>query len=448
MNNARDLTQSASVLTRFLCQRLRDPPSVPGALDGILKLISSPLDSETLQLIPETLFAELNIQSFIQTTRYLAFQVFYELVVNHADAISSMGLEFLSGYIQAMDGEKDPRNLLVAFRTVRRIVAMFDISDVAEELFEVTSCYFPITFRPPPNDPYGITSEDLKTELCACMTASPLFAQYAMPLLMEKLTSASDGARRDAMDVLAASVDVYNIFEIMPHVNSIWKCVGDYLSIDELLPSCLELTKSLVRGLSKASVTTATSTGYLDPLSEFVNAILEEATKQFDFKNGETKLGRTYIKLVSGSVASAAPGACEIVINHVVPFLLSRGIQDQPVFEKRLGGELLTTLIQASRQVSLYVDNWMPYRDQVFELFLRMTDDQTSTPSLQVIGLLGLRELILFPELLSEAQLKRVFELALTKVSNNPSQEIMDALVSIFTGSESHAAMVQVWLNK
>ena len=37
-----------------------------------------------------------------------------------------------------------------------------------QELFDVTFCYFPITFTPPKDDPYGITSEDLILSLrCA-----------------------------------------------------------------------------------------------------------------------------------------------------------------------------------------------------------------------------------------------------------------------------------------
>jgi hypothetical protein len=39
--------------------------------------------------------------------------------------------------------------------------AVMDYGDVVESLFDVTACYFPITFKPPPNDPYGVTSEEL-----------------------------------------------------------------------------------------------------------------------------------------------------------------------------------------------------------------------------------------------------------------------------------------------
>jgi DNA repair/transcription protein MET18/MMS19 len=36
---------------------------------------------------------------------------------------------------------------------------------VEQELFEVVSVYFPVTFTPKPNDPYGITKEALVQSL-------------------------------------------------------------------------------------------------------------------------------------------------------------------------------------------------------------------------------------------------------------------------------------------
>jgi DNA repair/transcription protein MET18/MMS19 len=34
-----------------------------------------------------------------------------------------------------------------------------------QDLFDIIFCYFPITFTPPPNDPYGISSEQLQMSL-------------------------------------------------------------------------------------------------------------------------------------------------------------------------------------------------------------------------------------------------------------------------------------------
>ena len=101
---------------------------------------------------------------------------------NHI-GLKSMGKEFVTGYLNIADGEKDPRNLLLAFSIDRVVLIEFDISSHVEvgscavlneverllndiqSFFDVTFCYFPITFRPPPDDPYGITPEQLKEKL-------------------------------------------------------------------------------------------------------------------------------------------------------------------------------------------------------------------------------------------------------------------------------------------
>ena len=46
-----------------------------------------------------------------------------------------MGEQFLSGYIALADGEKDPRNLMVAFAIARVLALEFDISTKFEARF-------------------------------------------------------------------------------------------------------------------------------------------------------------------------------------------------------------------------------------------------------------------------------------------------------------------------
>jgi len=43
-----------------------------------------------------------------------------------------MGKEFLAGYLNIADGEKDPRNLLLAFSIDRVLLVEFDISSLVE----------------------------------------------------------------------------------------------------------------------------------------------------------------------------------------------------------------------------------------------------------------------------------------------------------------------------
>jgi hypothetical protein len=56
-------------------------------------------------------------------------------------------------------------------------------------LFDITFCYFPITFRPPPGNPEaygGITAEELTHGLIDCLSATPQFGILVLPLLLEK----------------------------------------------------------------------------------------------------------------------------------------------------------------------------------------------------------------------------------------------------------------------
>lgn len=106
--------------------------------------------------------------------------------------MSTLTDEFIPKFIQAMDGERDPRNLVIAFKTLKLMTRLLDVSKCIEDLFELLWCYFPITFKPPPNDPYAITTEELKRHLRECIAATPYFSKFAMPSLQEKLEHPSD----------------------------------------------------------------------------------------------------------------------------------------------------------------------------------------------------------------------------------------------------------------
>lgn len=72
-----------------------------------------------------------------------------------------------------MEGEKDPRCLILCLRVLGTTQQLFPTAadELAEQCFDVTACYFPITFTPPPNDPFGITPEMLSQALRVTLTA-------------------------------------------------------------------------------------------------------------------------------------------------------------------------------------------------------------------------------------------------------------------------------------
>ena len=59
-----------------------------------------------------------------------------------------MGQDFIYGLLTSMDGEKDPRNLVLMFSIYPIVVQNIDMGPFTEEMFEVVAAYFPIDFVP------------------------------------------------------------------------------------------------------------------------------------------------------------------------------------------------------------------------------------------------------------------------------------------------------------
>ena len=80
----------------------------------------------------------------------------------------------------------------------------------ASQMFDVVSCYFPITFTPVMNDPNAVTPEGLKAALTKCMEF-PEFAAHCVPFLMDKLSSPIITTKSDTLAVLVRCVKRYEV---------------------------------------------------------------------------------------------------------------------------------------------------------------------------------------------------------------------------------------------
>jgi DNA repair/transcription protein MET18/MMS19 len=88
------------------------------------------------------------MRSLVQGVRFTVFSILDSFMSRHRDggcslctsrphslcstALKSLGSEFISGYIRLAEGEKDPRNLMLAFAIDRVIGVEFDISNYVE----------------------------------------------------------------------------------------------------------------------------------------------------------------------------------------------------------------------------------------------------------------------------------------------------------------------------
>ena len=135
-------------------------------------------------------------------------------------------------FIQSMDGEKDPRNLLLIFRLVPKIINELPIDNFVEDLFEVLSCYFPVDFNPvreaqhnsfianfwtsnnrfdgiqtnTKEDAEIITRESLAQSLHHCLSHTSVFAAFLIPLILDKLESTLVASKLDSMKLLVIRI--------------------------------------------------------------------------------------------------------------------------------------------------------------------------------------------------------------------------------------------------
>ncbi|KAI5999407.1 ARM repeat-containing protein [Pisolithus orientalis] len=202
--------QAVHVLATFYCTKLEDTETITPALRGLSHLVKSPaLASSDVPDLLNAMFTHVKMRVLVQTTRFFVFNTIDTLLKSHPDDLKAMGDQFVEGYAALASGEKDPRNLTVAFAIARVILTEFDISKHVEDYFDITFCYFPITFRPPPNDPYGISADDLKSSLLPCLSATPAFGRLGVPLFLEKLTAGSPVTKRDTLRAMSQCLPVY-----------------------------------------------------------------------------------------------------------------------------------------------------------------------------------------------------------------------------------------------
>ena len=76
------------------------------------------------------------------------------------------------------------------------------LSDFDREVILQKKLYLCTSFFQSETDPSGITKEDLIRELRYCLASTPKFAQYCLPLLLEKLTSDLKSAKIDSLQTL------------------------------------------------------------------------------------------------------------------------------------------------------------------------------------------------------------------------------------------------------
>ncbi|KAK3258883.1 hypothetical protein CYMTET_32093, partial [Cymbomonas tetramitiformis] len=239
-----DKAANSSALAAFFAARLSDWPSVRGALKGLLCLLrreanATKLNLDTVSPTISALLKKVHVQSHPQPDRQLCFEVLLRVMQTFPSACAALGPEFPDRLISAVDGEKDPRCLLLAFQLWQALPLVFQpaarsggggdlrhLEEHAEELCDVMACYFPIVFTAPPGDKRGVTREMLQQGLKGAFTSTPVFTEHVLALILSKLGAAADPPPStavivDSLDMLSGCIDAYGAETMLPHISAV-----------------------------------------------------------------------------------------------------------------------------------------------------------------------------------------------------------------------------------
>jgi DNA repair/transcription protein MET18/MMS19 len=95
-----------------------------------------------------TLFKHVEINQQSTEVRFAFYQLVGVLLQQHLTTFQEMKHNFVRGFLQMVEGEKDPRCLLITFRLHQLVTQHFSLTPFVEEMFEVVCCYFPISYNP------------------------------------------------------------------------------------------------------------------------------------------------------------------------------------------------------------------------------------------------------------------------------------------------------------
>ncbi|KAL5536863.1 hypothetical protein ACEPAF_686 [Sanghuangporus sanghuang] len=396
--------QATRVLVSFYSGKLEDPETVIPALKGLVSLTSLPTysDPDAVESV-KALFARIDTKSLNQSTRYLVFKILDTLVAGHRSALQGMGDEFLSGYMSLVDGEKDPRNLLLAFSIDRVICIEFDISRHIEAMFNIIFCYFPITFKPPADDPYGITSDDLKTALRSCMSASPLFGELAVTLFLDKLLGGSPAAKKDIIETISLCAPVYGAAVARKNSKKLW----NFLKMEVFQPVNPETEGEALKA-TQALIQTIYSDSDEEASAGEPQGIITEISKEcLELMNEPEKSQAVPASKVMASFIGTTPKISKFALSHVIPHLMKL-FQDPEELVHR--SQILTLLciivgaIEAKRSVLEEYGlqgQLLEFKDDILGAFI----SGTKNPSSCEAALEGIKKVSIMPDVLSDEEL-------------------------------------------
>ena len=216
-----------SVVFNFYVSKYQDEALMKEVFEGFCYLMGMQnISASQATQVLTSLRENYEPSRYVSRIRYLAFEILKSI---HLRWVSSLAEDveysnlFTEVYLKIATGERDPKNLLVSFQINKLITdSLVTAPAHIEKLFDVVFSYFPITFTPPKDDPYGITNEDLKLALREALSSTDMFAEDAFTNLLDKLTASSPSVKLETLITLKHCILQFSPTSSQAHWKMIW----------------------------------------------------------------------------------------------------------------------------------------------------------------------------------------------------------------------------------
>ncbi|KAK6912000.1 MMS19, N-terminal [Dillenia turbinata] len=164
------------------------------------------------------------------------------------------GDDLVYGICEAIDGERDPQCLILTFHIIEILAKLFPdpsgpVANFAGDLFDILGCYFPIHFTHTKGEDVDIKRDSLLMDLMQAFSSTPLFEPFAVPLLLEKLSSSLPLAKVDSLKYLSHCLLKYGADRMAIHAEAFWSSLKDAICTSIQEPS-VPLAPESLDGLS------------------------------------------------------------------------------------------------------------------------------------------------------------------------------------------------------
>ncbi|KAJ2848359.1 hypothetical protein IWW36_003340, partial [Coemansia brasiliensis] len=401
--------QATAKLVQFFCSRLSDSTCVSYILTSIEALQRLPSFTNKCSTdVLRALFKEVHVQSFQHSTRSAAYGLLDQIIQNHPQAVKEMGDDMVLGFAQMLDGEKDPRSLMIAFQIIPKLAELVDIKNNVEDIFEVIFCYFPITFKNREGDPSTISPDSLKKALRAAITCSPYFGTMAVKPLVEKTTAASSSVKIDAYGTLAAAASAYDSKVFIPEMETLVEQIREDVEMasdDKVVDAALETLEAVYRAISPAvDSNESDQASDMNETATLLDYVLKDSI--FQLTADEIKNPDQIGKLLLVTARSSAYN-CNVISDAVLPIVIERLESTEVLTLRRELMDVLNYVLSASCDANRKAECLEADKDNllnVYRLDASVPLDKEYS-FLHITRLKGIALLILLPNFLSHDEL-------------------------------------------